>query len=118
VISASASTSTVLLLQDSSAVGVEDGAGNAFVLSGAGVGNPLTLKSANASSVTIAKRTVLTTSGQTNNNPAALYPAGIPVGVVASSEVAAGGVTTGTVLPLVDDDALQFVTVLEWLPSA
>jgi rod shape-determining protein MreC len=119
VLSASESTSTVLLLQDPrQVIGVEDGSGNTYVLSGAGIDTPLTLRSGSATSGSVTKGTVLTTSGQTNDNPAAIYPAGIPVGVVETSAGAAGGATTATVRPIVDDDTLEFVAVLEWLPSA
>jgi rod shape-determining protein MreC len=119
ILSASQSTSTVLIVQDTrQAVGAEDNTGHAFILSGVGANHALEMKSANASSATVAKGEALVTSGQTNDNPAALYPAGIPVGVVASSSIAPGGVAVGKVTPLVNVDALQFVTVLEWLPSA
>ena len=119
ILSASASTSTVLILQDPrQALGVEDNVGHPFVLSGNGIGRPLLMKSGNAGGASIQKGVVLTTSGQTNNNPAALYPAGIPVGVVSTSTTAPGGIGTGTVTPLVNVDTVQFVEVLEWLPSA
>jgi rod shape-determining protein MreC len=119
IASASASTSTVLLLQDTrQTVEVEDNLGHSFVLRGAGSGDALTMTSGDATARTVARGAILTTTGQTNNNPAALYPAGIPVGTVASSQSAAGGVAVGTVTPLVDANTLDFVTVLEWLPSA
>jgi rod shape-determining protein MreC len=119
VLSASASTSTVLILQDTrQALGVEDNVGHPFVLSGNGSGRPLLIKSGNAGSTALNKGVLLATSGQTNNNPAALYPAGIPVGVVATSTTGPGGIATGTVTPLVNIDTVEFVDVLEWLPSA
>jgi rod shape-determining protein MreC len=119
ILSASSSTSTVLLLQDTrQAVGVQDAVGHSFVLSGGGRGRALAMNAGGTGVAGVKKGTVLTTSGQTNNNPAALYPAGIPVGVVATSSTAPGGVAVGTVTPLVNTDALEFVTVLEWLPSA
>ena len=111
--------STVLIISDSrQSVGVEDTAGNKFGLTGHGINQPLALTSLSASPKPARVGAVLTTSGQTNGNPAALYPAGIPVGVVATSVAHQGGVASGTVRPIVDVDTLEFVTVLEWLPSA
>jgi rod shape-determining protein MreC len=119
VLSASKSTSTVLLLQDArQSVGVVDNVGHSFVLRGTGSGRSLTMKSGDASAIAVVRGTILTTTGQTNDNPAALYPAGIPVGVVATTQRAAGGVAVGTVTPLVNANTLDFVTVLQWLPSA
>jgi rod shape-determining protein MreC len=119
VISASESTATVLLLQDTrQAVGVEDPSGHQYILSGAGADHALTLKSSATESVPVRVGAVVTTTGQTNNNPAALYPAGIPVGVVVTSSAQPGGVATGTVRPFVDTDTLDYVRVIEWLPSA
>jgi rod shape-determining protein MreC len=119
IISASASTSTVLLLSDPrQAVGVQDAAGQPFEVSGGGAGRPLVLKSNTANPQSVANGTMLITSGQTNNSPAALYPAGIPVGVISSSKSAISDITTGSVRPIVNVDTLEFVTVLEWLPSA
>jgi len=60
----------------------------------------------------------LETTGQTNGSPATDFPAGLPVGRVASVHTSSSGALAGEVTPNVDVNALQFVAVLQWLPPA
>ncbi|HLI15962.1 MAG TPA: rod shape-determining protein MreC [Acidimicrobiales bacterium] len=116
VTSASSSTSTVLLVSDSSAsVAVRDVRTNAlFIANGTGLGRALSLSS-DGTNASAAVGDRLVTSGY----DLGAYPAGIPVGVVSSVRAAAGGVTQAvSVRPLVNLDNLEYVSVLQWLQPA
>lgn len=122
VIDAARSTSTVLLITDArhAPIGVEDErTGNAFQLQGEGGDKPLSLMPYGSSSGTVSAGADLWTTGQTNGGPDSLYPAGLPVGRVASvQQSGSGAASTGTVTPFVDMDTLEYVSVLLWLPPA
>lgn len=122
VLSAARSTAVVVLITDphSPAIGVEEqSSGLLFQLQGQGATSPLRLSPYGSSSGTLKKGAYLETNGQTNGAPSAEFPAGIPVGRVASVHVAASGLqTSGSVTPLVDTTSLQYVAVLQWLPPA
>ncbi len=114
VVSAGASTSTMLLIDDRRfSVDVRFGlaGSNAVtVLHGEGPGQPL---SATVSGFSLHRGERVYTSGLAG----ALFPAGIPVGTVRS--VSTSGLTeTVSVSPYADPGGLQYVAVLLWTPTA
>jgi rod shape-determining protein MreC len=121
VISASANTSTVLLIADTrSTLEVQDQqTGHLFQLQGAGAHHFLALTPYGSSSGAILKGASLITAGQTDGSPASAYPAGLPVGDVEKVTTSTSGIfATGQVTPFVDMTGLQYVSVLLWLPPA
>jgi rod shape-determining protein MreC len=120
VLSASATTATVLLISDSrSTIEVQDErTGDFFQIQGSGLGRSLVLGPFGTSSGMASVGSELETTGQTNGSPATQFPAGLPVGRVASVHTSASGALRGAVTPNVDLSSLQFVAVLQWLPPA
>lgn len=121
VLSASANTSTVLLIADTrSSLEVQNQqSGHLFQLQGAGAHHSLALTPYGSSSGSIAKGATLVTEGQTDGSPASAYPAGVPVGDVEKVTTSTSGIfATGDVTPFVDMTGLQYVSVLLWLPPA
>lgn len=117
VLSAGASTSRVLLLTDPrSSVAVRfgvTGTGSVAVLQGQGAGKPLAVTS--ASGLVVHRGEQVLTSGLA----AASYPAGLPVGRVATVSLTAGGLSESvTVTPAATAASAQYVAVLLWTPSA
>ncbi len=115
IVQANHSTSTVRLITDGqSAVGVRYGpAGSLALLSGQGIGRPLTadLIPANTS---LKKGEVFTTSGLQG----AVFPGGIPVARVVTSGTSAAGIQeTVRLEPLADLGNLRYVSVLLWGPG-
>lgn len=114
VIAVSSHRSTVLLASDpSSNVGVRFGAkGQLAVATGAGTGRNLTVNFV-APGTRLTRGEVMVTSGGQGD----LYPAGIPVGTVASGSQSPGAPQENVTLkPFVNLDRLQFVSVLVWVP--
>ena len=119
VISASSTTAVVQLVDDTrQTIGVADTSGRTFLLSGQGGDEPLSLRSGGATSAAPNVGAELETTGQTNDDPSSIYPAGIPVGIVRSVHAVPGNAVSGTAVPVVNLDTLDFVEVLLWAPSA
>jgi rod shape-determining protein MreC len=118
VISASATTATVLLITDPrSTIEVQDErTGSFFQVQGAG--GSLTLGPFGTSSGKVSIGTALETTGQSDGAPASEYPAGLPVGRVAAVRSSSSGAVAASVTPFVDMSSLQYVAVLQWLPPA
>jgi rod shape-determining protein MreC len=115
VISAGQHTAIVQVLTDPrSEVGVRFGTGNVAVAVGQGAGEPLQLQDVSETSVTSPGAAVVT-----SGLDLAAYPAGVPVGTVASVHHTGGSLTSQVlVTPLVDLQVLQYVAVLQWFPPA
>ncbi len=120
VLSASATTATVLLISDPrTIIEVQDERTGAFFqVQGNGFGRSLELGPFGTSSGTASVGRELATTGQTNGAPATDFPAGVPIGRVASVHTSSSGTLGGEVTPNVDMTALQFVAVMQWLPPA
>jgi len=107
---------TVRLVTDPrSAVGVRFGAQGGLALAqGAGSGQSLSIAYI-APGTQLHEGEVLTTSGLQQ----AQYPAGIPVGTVTSYSTSASATQESVAAkPIVDLDRLEYVDVLQWLPSS
>jgi rod shape-determining protein MreC len=116
VVSAGASTAVVRLITDkASHVAVTFGTGSAAgsgIANGEGFGEPISIGEVAGASPKAGE--IAYTSGTDGG----AYPSGIPVAVVASVKVAAGGlIESVNAKPLVDLRSLGFVDVCEWLPQ-
>lgn len=116
VAGASGSTATVRLVTDkSSSIGVTFGSGRRAgdaIANGQGYGEPLSIEEFSGPLPSVGA--TLFSSGTDGG----AYPAGIPIARVTSVTTAPGGLTTTVAArPLVNLDAIQYVTVLEWLPQ-
>ena len=121
VISASATTATVLLISDArSTIEVQDErTGDFFQIQGDGVGRSLALGPFGTSSGKVVESAAaLETTGQSDGAPASEYPAGLPVGRVTAVHSSSSGAVAASVTPFVDMSSLQYVAVLQWLPPA
>lgn len=117
VVEASSTRATVALVTDpSSNTGVRYGsAGLVALATGQGEGKPLqvSLVQPGTPKSQLFARELMVTSGGTGD----LYPAGIPVGTVASATLPPGALQEDvTITPVVHLDQLQFVSVLAWTP--
>jgi rod shape-determining protein MreC len=115
VVEASRLQSTVLLVTDpTSAVGVRFGKGHLAVAIGQGPGEPLRVEFVDPR-WSVRRGELMATSGVRGD----LYPPGIPIGTVASVSSPPNALAQDVTLsPLVDLNRLEFVDVLQWLPSA
>ncbi|HTX01393.1 MAG TPA: rod shape-determining protein MreC, partial [Acidimicrobiales bacterium] len=121
VVLAGKSTATVELLTDArSSVDVRfgvSGVAGISVLQGEGPGRPLaaTLSDSSLAGAPLRRGEPVITSGLA----AADYPAGIPVGTVASVSSASGGLAEQVaVTPFATPQELQYVAVMLWTPTA
>jgi rod shape-determining protein MreC len=116
VVAAGTSTALVRLVTDkSSSIAVTFGSGthtgNA-IANGEGFGEPLTVGELAGSAPQVGE--IAYTSGTDGG----AYPSGLPVAVIQSIKVAAGGLAVSvTARPIVNLRSLQFVSVAEWLPQ-
>jgi rod shape-determining protein MreC len=116
VLDAGGQTSTVRLITDkSSSIGVTFGTsvgGGSAIADGQGLGEPLSIDELAGSAPQVGE-TVFT-----SGTDGGAYPAGLPVARVTSVHVSAGGLSVNVAAkPLVDLEALQYVSVCEWLPQ-
>jgi rod shape-determining protein MreC len=117
ILDAGSDTSTIRLLTDkASTIGVTFGTGangGSAIAAGQGFGQPLTVDELSGPSPHVGE--TVFTSGTDGGS----YPSGIPVAVVSAVRTSPGGVTVSvSARPLVNLQALQFVSVCEWLPQA
>lgn len=116
VTSAGTSTSLVRLITDpSSQIGVRFPNGTIAVASGQGRGEALSLSDITSSAPAPRKGQQVVTSGLLG----AAFPAGIPVGSVSAVKTTGGALTRQVEMkPVANLSNLQYVDVIQWLPSA
>jgi len=114
VTSASSDTAIVRLVTDARSKVYVSVAGSTAVWrsTGAGLNRPLSVGEISSGATSVRPGALVTTSGLDNGK----YPAGIPVGRVATVH---GGISpTLSTTPIVDVNSLEYVSVLDWLPPA